>query len=190
MRRVDLAFQYLRPVAVDPHFGGADLGVARRRESRRFKVAHFVGRAHVAPDKPAGFACRIGFMLHAVGYEAVGRLRRHLDDVAVYVELPAVIEAAQAAILVAREHQRGAPVRAIFVEHADAAFGVAENDEVLAEQTDLDRRAVRMRHFLGQAGGDPVPAHDLAHRRVALDAAQQVVFLWRHHDGVSPKARR
>ena len=97
-----------------------------------------------------------------------------------------MVEAAQAAILVAREHQRGAPVRTIFVEHADAAIAVAEDDEVLAEQADLDRRAVGLRHFLGQAGGDPVPAHDLAHRRIALDAAQQVIFLLRHHGGVTP----
>ena len=124
-------------------------------------------------------------MFDAIGDQAVGWLRRHLDDVAVNVELPAVIEAAQAAILVAREHQRGAPVRAVFVEHADATFAVAENNEVLTEQTNLDRRAVGLRDFLGQAGGDPVPAHDLAHRRIALDAAQQVVFLLRHHGGVS-----
>ena len=76
-------------------------------------------------------------------------------------------------------------MRAVFVEHADATFAVAENNEVLTEQTNLDRRAVGLRDFLGQAGGDPVPAHDLAHRRIALDAAQQVVFLLRHHGGVS-----
>jgi hypothetical protein len=117
--------------------------------------------------------------------EAVFGFGRHLHHVAVHVKLPAVIEAAQPALLVAREHQRRASVRAIFVEYADAAFAVAEYNEILAEQAHLDRRAVGLGHFLGQAGRDPVAAHDLAHRRVALDAAQQVVFLGRHHGGVS-----
>ena len=76
-------------------------------------------------------------------------------------------------------------MRAVFVEHADAALAVAEHDEILAEQAHLDRRAVGLGHFLRQAGRDPVAAHDLAHRRVAFDAAQQVVFLRRHHGGVS-----
>ena len=114
-----------------------------------------------------------------------GGLRRHLDHVAFDVEFPAVIEAAQPAFLVAREQQRGAPVRAVFVEHAEAALAVAEHHEILAEQAHLDRRAVGLGHLLGQAGRDPVAAHDLAHRRVALDAAQQIVFLRGHHGGVS-----
>jgi hypothetical protein len=143
-------------------------------------VAHLVGRAHVAPHKAAGFAGRIGLVLEALEQRAVGRLRRHLDDVAFDVEFPAVIEAAQAAFLVAREHQRGAAVRAEFVEHADAAFGVTEDDEAFAKQAHADRRAVRFGNLLGQAGGDPVPPHDLAHRGVAFDAAEQVVFFGAH----------
>ena len=120
-------------------------------------------------------------MLDALRNEAVGRLGRHLDHVAIHVELPAVIEAAQPAFFVAGKQQRGAPVRAIFVEHAEAALAVAEHDEILAEQPHLDRRAVGLRHFLRQAGRNPVAAHDLAHRRVAFDAAQQIVFFGGHH---------
>ena len=74
---------------------------------------------------------------------------------------------------------------AIFIEDADAALAVAENDEVLAEQPHLDRRAVGLGDFLGQARRDPVAAHDLAHRRIAFDAAQQFVFFGGHHRGVS-----
>ncbi len=60
-------------------------------------------------------------------------------------------------------------------------LAVAEHDEILAEQPHLDRRAVRLGHLFGQASRDPVAAHDLSHRRVAFDAAQQVVFFGGHH---------
>src|SRR4029077_18544359 len=98
----------------------------------------------------------------------------------VHVELPVVIEAAQPALLVARVDERGAPVRAVFVEHADASFRVAEHDEILAEQPYALGRTVRLRDFLRQAGRDPVAAHDLAHRGIALDPAEQIVFFWSH----------
>ena len=76
-------------------------------------------------------------------------------------------------------------MRAKFIEHADAAFAVAENDEILAKQPHLDRRPVGLRHFLRQACRNPVAAHDLPHRCVAFDAAQQIVFFGGHHRGVS-----
>jgi hypothetical protein len=114
---------------------------------------------------------------------AVGGLGRHLHHIAFDVEFPAVIEAAQPAIHVAREQQRRAPMRAIFVEHPDAALAVAKHHQVLGQQAHLDGRAVRLGHLLRQAGRDPVPAHDLPHRGVTLDAAQEIDFLCGHHGG-------
>ncbi len=94
-----------------------------RREGGRLEFAHLVRRTHVGPHEAAGLARRIGFVLHPFRNVAAGRLGRHLHDVAVHVEFPAMIEAAQPALLVAREDQRGAPMRTVFVEHADAALG-------------------------------------------------------------------
>ena len=71
-------------------------------------------------------------------------------------------------------------MRAVFVEHAEPALRVAEHHEALAEQLDAHRRAVGLGDLFGQARRDPVAAHDLAHRRVALDAAQQIVFFRGH----------
>ena len=71
-------------------------------------------------------------------------------------------------------------MRAVFVKHAEPAFGIAENHEVLAEQLYAQRLAVWLRNFLRKASCDPVTAHDLPHRRMALDAAQQIVFFRRH----------
>ena len=72
-------------------------------------------------------------------------------------------------------------MRAVLVEHADAAFGVAEDDQVLAEHARVNGRAVSLGDLLDETCRDPVPAHDLAHRGLALDAAEQVVFLAGQH---------
>jgi hypothetical protein len=121
---------------------------------------------------------------HPLRDAAVGGLGRHFHHVAFDVEFPAVIEAAQPAFLIAPEDQRGTPVRAIFVEHPDAAAAVAEHHQILAQQAHLDRRAVGLAHLLRQAGGDPMAAHDLPHRRIAFDAAQEIVLLGGQHAAV------
>ena len=68
-------------------------------------------------------------------------------------------------------------MQAVFVEHAEPALGVAEDDEVFAQQPGAHRRAVGLGHLLRQAGRQPVPAHELAHRRAAFDAAEKIVLL-------------
>jgi len=55
--------------------------------------------------------------------------------------------------------------------HAEPPLAVAEHDQVLAQEPNLERRAIRLGHLLGQAGRYPMPAHQRAHRGVALDAA-------------------
>ena len=72
-------------------------------------------------------------------------------------------------------------MRALLAQYAEPAVGVAEHHQVLAQQPDLDRLAVGLRDLFGHAGGNPMPPHQLAHRGVALDAAQQVVVLGRDH---------
>jgi len=66
-------------------------------------------------------------------------------------------------------------VCAVFAHHAEPAVAVAESYEILAEQTYAHRCSVAFRNFLRQAGRQPVPPHDLSHRRVAFDATEQVV---------------
>jgi hypothetical protein len=43
-----------------------------------------------------------------------------------------VIEATQAALLVARKYQRRAPVRTVLVENANTALAITKYDEILA----------------------------------------------------------
>ena len=66
----------------------------------------------------------------------LGGLVGHVDAVAVDVELPAVVDAAQAGFFVAAEEQGRAAVRAVVLDQADLAVGVAEGDELLAEEQD------------------------------------------------------
>src|SRR5262249_58775345 len=98
------------------------------------------------------------------------RLVHHVDAAAADVELPAVVDAAQPALLVAAEEERGAPVRAILVEQAHPALGIAEGHQVLAQKLDPDRWPVWLRQVPRDQRGDPVPTHGGPHRRVWPDA--------------------
>ncbi len=188
VRRVDRAFEDLRPVARQQHLGDAHARVLGGCPRRRHELGHRVGGAEPAPHHAAPLAHRVGLVPDLVDQAAGRRLRHHLEHVAGDVHLPAVVQAAQAAFLVAAVDERGAPVRALLVEHADAAVAVAEHDEVLAEHARLDRRAVGLAHLLDQAHRQPVAPHQPAHRRVADDTAQQVVLLRGDH-GASPRPR-
>src|SRR6185295_15460525 len=94
----------------------------------------------------------------------------------------AVIEAAQPALLVAAQRERSAAVGAELAQHAHAPVAVAEDDQVLSQQPRAHRGAVTLRDFLRHARGQPVPSHELAHRAVALDPAQQLVLVRAHRD--------
>ena len=171
MGGVDLPFENLRPIAAHTHLRGTHTRVGCRREGGWLKFAHLVRRSEIRPDEAAGLARRIGLVFHALRHVGAGRFGSEVDDVALHVEFPAVIETAQPALFVAGEDKRGAAMRAQFVEHAEPALAVAEHDQVLAEQAHPQRRAIGFGHLLGEAGGDPVPAHDLAHRRRPFDTA-------------------
>ena len=181
MRRIDRAFEDLRPVARNDRLGDRYPNIGRGRERRRLERRHAVARPHVTPHPAAPFLDRIGTVFHLLLERTGGGLGRHLQHIAFDVHLPAVIQAAQAGLLVASQHQRDTPVRTILVQHADAAVAVAKHHQVLAQDARLDRRAVRFRHLLAQRHRDPVPAHQLAHRGRAFDPAQQVVFVFGQH---------
>ena len=77
--------------------------------------------------------------------------------------------------LVAAEVQRRAAVRAVLLHQADPAAGVAERDQVLAEQPHPGGRAARLRDLRRQAGRRPVPAQQLAHQRPGTHPGQDLV---------------
>jgi hypothetical protein len=69
----------------------------------------------------------------------------------------------------------------VLVEDAEPSPGVAEHHQVLAEEARAHRRAVGFGHLFREAGRHPMAAHEAPHRRVAFDAAEQVVFLGVQH---------
>ena len=108
-------------------------------------------------------------------------LAAHVQDLAVGIELPAVIETAQPAFLVAAEGERGLAMRAMLAEDPEPAAGVAKDDEILAQKPRAHRRAVGRGDFFGHAGGQPVPAHDPPHRGIAFDTAEEIVLFGGEH---------
>ena len=74
-----------------------------------------------------------------------GRHVGQINRLAGHVEFPAVIDAAQAAFLVASEKHVGPAMRTAPVEQADAALGVPEGDQLFAHHIDAKRFAVGVR---------------------------------------------
>ncbi len=148
----------------------------------RLELAELFLRTHIGPDEAAAFARRIGFLLALEFQPAAFGLAGLVQDVAFDVEFPAVIEAAQAALFIASEGERGAAVHAAFGEHAEPSLGIAEDDEVFAQHARADGRTIGRGDLFRQAGRQPMAAHDLAHRRSAFDAGEQIVVFPGDHD--------
>ena len=126
----------------------------RGRHQRHLQIrqlGHRVRRSHIGPDHVAPFAHRIGLDPDQVFCIEIGIGGRHVDASAVGVEFPAVIDAADAAFLVAAEPEIGAAVRTILIDDADHASGVAKGQQLLAHHHDLLRRAVGFGQFFARA---------------------------------------
>src|SRR6185312_12724404 len=180
MRGIDHALEALHPIAGDARFDddamrGGQLGELES-ERRRLQFR----RAEIGPDDAPRLAQRISPRTH-IGLELARlRLRRRVDDAPCHIELPAVIEAAQPAILGAAQNERRAAMRAELVQHADAALAVAEGNEGLAEKAHALRIAIGF-ELVAHQSGNPIAADHASHRRLRPDAAEQFVFLACQH---------
>ena len=99
------------------------------------------------------------------------------------VVFPAVVDAAQAALLVAAEEQRGAAVRAAMVHDADPAGAVAEGDQLFPEQHQANRRAVAHK-FRRQRRRYPVAAHQISHDGAGCQRACEFLAFARRRHGI------
>src|SRR5439155_6892194 len=169
---VELAFETLHPIAVPLEDRNAlRVGV----EEVRFHVRQrrrLLPRDHVSPDDAvallAGISPRFDLGLEI----ALRRFRRHIDALAADIELPAVIDAAQAVFLIAAEEQRGSPVGAGILDQTNLSRGRPKADEVLAEETDTERRTVGPRQLVRPRSRDPVLPHEVPHRCSWADPAE------------------
>src|SRR6185312_4024802 len=95
-----------------------------------------------------------------------------LEAASLNVEKPAVIDAAQPAILDAPVTEIGAAMRALQAEQTKAALVVAEQHQILAHDPYMKRRAAR--HDIARQGDRlPVAAHEVAARRTRPGLRQQ-----------------
>src|SRR5262245_55110929 len=115
------------------HLHDGDAVGGRGRPERRFEFAELLLRSHIGPDKTAALARRIGFLLAIERETTAFGFAGLVQDVALNVELPAVIEAAEPTLFIAPEGERGAAMHAVLAENAQATLGVAEDNQVLAE---------------------------------------------------------
>src|ERR1043166_7928644 len=151
---------------------GFEVGQRRRLASR----------AHVRPDNPAAFFARVRNGFDFALEVRLGGLIGHVHARAVGRELPPVVDASEAGLLVAAEEETAPAVRAVVLDQADRAVGGTEADQVLAEQFDPQWRAVGLGKLIGADGWQPVLAHEVAHGRARPDAAQILVLGWTQHD--------
>ena len=179
MAGVETTLERLEPVA----FLDVPRDVAMRVRNRGpFEVGEsglFLRRSHVGPHDAAALDARVGSDADLVHEAAAGRLARHVDALALDVEFPAVIDAAQPAFLVAAEEQGRRAMGTALVQQPDAAGGVAERDQPLAQELDADRRAVGLGKLLGEQRRYPIAPHEIAHRRSRTGPRQQIIFFGR-----------
>ena len=186
MRGVDLAFQRLQPVAVEERAHEQPVFLAIIEELVVGQERRLV-RAQIREDHAAALDARVGEMTHFVFVRALRRLGRHLEHAARDVEEPAVVEAAQAAVFDSAVAEIGAAMRAQKAEQSRPAGIVAEENEILAEDS----------HRLGRAAGRqlrrerdrmPVLAHERAARRTGSGLRDEIVLFFGQH--VTPPLRR
>ena len=182
---VNSPLQGLQPVAYLPVFGYMTVGFRYLRPLKIRRRRPFARLAHIGPDDAALLQCRVGGNAYFTGIVAARRFVHHIQAVAVYVELPTVVHAAESALFVASQEQGGQPVGAGLVQQPDTALGISKGHQVLAQQPYPDGRTVRRGQFGGQQGRNPVAAHHLAHRGALGGASERFIFNVGEH-GLSP----
>ena len=133
----------------------------------------------------------IGGRVHLV-FEARLRMRgifeRLLDAAPVLVEEPAVVVAAQPALLDEPVREVGAAVRAVAPDEPERPIQILVEHEIFAEQTDrLDRDRIELARAADRL---PVAAEQVAHRRPGSDLREQPVLIFGQHVSGRPPVRR
>src|SRR6266571_8524756 len=127
MGGINASFQALEPVALLNHLGHMAM---RRRHLGPGELGERwlqLRWSHVGPDNAADFHCGIRRGTNLVLEIQLFWLVHHIDTVTVNVELPPVIDAAQATLLVAAKKQRYALMWAVLLEQSDTALRVPKS---------------------------------------------------------------
>ncbi len=187
---VDAALDGLRVVVLLEVPGDVTVAVRHARPLELGHRLHVLLRAHVRPEDAAALPDGVRPQLDLVPEVAVRGLGRHVDALAVDVELPAVVGAAEAHLLVAPEEEVRVAVRAETVDQSDLPDAVPERDEPLTQQGDTDGHAVGFGDVFGEKERDPVAAHQRAHLRSGTDAGQPFVIQCTQHGNLPLNVQR
>ena len=178
VQRVERVFVALQPVAGE-HYGlraadaGPDEDVDAGEERR--------GRgAHIGEDDAAELLRLVRLDANLVLELGAFGLGRLVDALALLVEDPAVVGAADAVGLGDAVGEAGLAVSAGGLDEAERPGGVAVEDEVFAEQAHLLGGVVGV-EFDACGDGVPVAAHQLAHRRARTDSGEALVLFRSEH---------
>src|SRR6266446_4928080 len=91
------------------------------------------------------------------------------------------VDAPQPFRLVASVEQVRAAMRAVLADQPDGPGRDAEGEQVLAEESHAQGRAVALGKLARQSGGHPVLAHQVTHGRPGSDPTEQLVVLATQH---------
>ena len=186
MRRIEITLDPLQIIGGLVHLDDQQ-PVGRQAEPRKFgKWRLEVVRPHIGPYQPASLAHGIGCNTELLGERPRRRLGRRLNHAAIARNLPAMIEAAQTARLIAPVSQRGASMRAELIDQAQFTVAGTEQHELFAQQLDPGGCTAGRRDFLGFGSRNPIAAHKLAHRLAFADLSQRLVFLGCQHGNFRP----
>ena len=186
--RVDVALEGLEPVALAQHLGDDALAVRQHVRLDVRQRGRHRPRPQVGPDDAVALDARVRCRLDLRPKAVLRRFVRHVDTDALAVELPTVVHAAKAFLLVSTEEEGGAAVRTRVLDQSHLPRRDAKSDQVLAEQADSDGRTVRPRQLTGRENGNPVLPDEVSHRRAWSHATEQlVVFAGEHR---TPPLRR
>src|SRR5262249_53637933 len=145
MRGIDTAFQGLPPVALLPHLLYVAMALRHLRPLEIGGWWHFLCRPHVGPNSSTNLDSGIRCGANLMGEAALGWFIHLVHTLAGHIELPAVIHAAQARLLVAPKPQRHQTVWTELVQQPNAPLGIAKGYELLAQELHADWRAIRFK---------------------------------------------
>src|SRR5262245_17175697 len=179
MGGINASFQGLEPVALLNDLGHVAMGFGHLRPGEIGQRRLQCRWSHVGPDNAADFHRWVGRGTNLILEMQFARLIHHVDTAALNVELPAVVDTAQATLFIAAKKQRYPPMRTVLLEKPDTTGRVTKGYQVFAQQLDAHRWAIGFRHLPREQRRHPVPAHGLSHRHARTNTRDQFVFFVR-----------
>src|ERR1700752_3226629 len=115
MRSVDVTLQGVQIIAIALDEKNSDLAVGHAENFELRQRRRFGARTHIDPDNAGALDGAIRPGADLVLEILIRQHVRHIEALAGHVKFPAVIDAAQSALLAAAEKQRGATMRAAMI---------------------------------------------------------------------------